>query len=85
MPLFITALSLFIPIIMIVFGILMWFAPPKGRNTSYGYRTKRSMMNEETWDYAQACLPIPSREDDWWFQMDLNQRYEKFQLSALPD
>ena len=56
MPLFITALSLFIPIIMIVFGILMWFAPPKGRNTSYGYRTKRSMMNEETWDYAQACM-----------------------------
>ena len=56
MPLFITALSLFIPIIMIVFGILMWFAPPKGRSTSYGYRTKRSMMNEETWDYAQACM-----------------------------
>lgn len=56
MPLFITAISLFIPIIMILFGILMWFAPPKGRNKSYGYRTKRSMLSEEAWDYAQICM-----------------------------
>lgn len=55
MSLFVKLFSFFIPILMIIFGILMWFAPPKNINNSYGYHTKKSMMNQEAWDYAQIC------------------------------
>lgn len=56
MSLFVKIFSFFIPTLMILFGMLMWFAPPIGINNAYGYRTKRSMMNQEAWDYAQVCM-----------------------------
>ena len=34
-------------------GFLMKKRPPKTINHLYGYRTKRSMKNQESWDFAQ--------------------------------
>ncbi len=44
---------LIIPIIICVIGF--WFSkkPPKNINYLLGYRTKRSMKNEQTWEFAQ--------------------------------
>ena len=45
-----------IPGIMVFFGGLMLDHPPKTINAVYGYRTTMSMINQDTWDYAQvAC------------------------------
>ena len=47
---------LLIPGIMIFFGRTMMDHPPKTINAAYGYRTTMSMINQDTWDYAQvAC------------------------------
>lgn len=44
-----------IPGIMVFFGGFMMDHPPKTINAAYGYRTSMSMMNQDTWDYAQAA------------------------------
>ena len=44
-----------IPGIMVFFGGLMLDHPPKTINAAYGYRTTMSMLNQDTWDYAQAA------------------------------
>ena len=44
-----------IPGIMVFFGGLMMDHPPKTINAAYGYRTTMSMLNQDTWDYAQAA------------------------------
>lgn len=44
-----------IPGIMIFFGRIMRDHPPKTINAAYGYRTAMSMINQDTWDYAQAA------------------------------
>lgn len=46
---------LLIPGIMIFFGRTMMDHPPKTINAAYGYRTTMSMINQDTWDYAQAA------------------------------
>lgn len=46
---------LLIPGIMIFFGRTMKDHPPKTINAAYGYRTSMSMINQDTWDYAQAA------------------------------
>lgn len=56
MSLFVKIFSFFIPVLMILFGMLLWFAPPKDINNVYGYRTKRSMINDDAWNYAQVCM-----------------------------
>ncbi len=40
------------PILMIAAGRLMWKHYPKDINSAIGYRTKRSMRNEETWKFG---------------------------------
>ena len=45
--------GLLIPGIMILFGWLLWKHGPKDINSFYGYRTKRSRKNEESWLFAQ--------------------------------
>lgn len=40
-------------IIFIVAGFVLSKFPPKEINYLYGYRTKRSMENQEIWDFAQ--------------------------------
>ena len=47
--------NLLVPILMLAFGRVMRKNPPKDINGVYGYRTKRSMQNQDTWDFAHAC------------------------------
>ena len=49
---FMFIMVLLIPLTMIFFGWLLFRRTPKEINYVYGYRTKRSMMNEETWRFA---------------------------------
>jgi len=44
--------NLIVPLMMVVFGIIFIKNPPKKINWIYGYRTKLSMKNEETWKFA---------------------------------
>lgn len=45
--------TLLIPIIMIIAGNSMRLGKFKTINSIVGYRTRRSMQNQQTWDYAQ--------------------------------
>lgn len=49
---FMLIMVLLIPLTMLFFGWLLFRKTPKEINYVYGYRTKRSMMNEETWRFA---------------------------------
>ena len=51
-------LSMFmlLPIAMVVFGILFRKEFPKNINYVFGYRTRRSMKNEETWRFAHQYI-----------------------------
>ena len=57
--LFCTASSLLIPLVMLFFGRRFLTKPPKSINSLYGYRTARSMKNQQTWDFAhRVCGKI---------------------------
>lgn len=59
--LFLLVCNLLLPIIMIVAGKMMWKHCPKEINGVYGYRTKRSGINKDTWNYAhEYCGRL------WW-------------------
>lgn len=49
---FIFVCSMLMPVLMIIFGQLFQKRPPGQINSVYGYRTKMSMLNMDTWDYA---------------------------------
>lgn len=54
--LFCTVCALLCPLMMLIFGWRFLEKPPKKINGFYGYRTTRSMKNQQTWDYAhQVC------------------------------
>ena len=54
--LFCTACVLLSPLTMLIFGWRFLKKPPKKINGAYGYRTTRSMKNQQTWDFAhQVC------------------------------
>ncbi len=53
---FMLIVVLLIPITMIVFGRLFSKSAPKKINYTFGYRTKRSMMNDETWRFANTYI-----------------------------
>lgn len=42
--------------LMIGFGLLFLKRPPKHINSIYGYRTKMSSLNQETWDFAHRYV-----------------------------
>ena len=48
--------DLLIPAVMLVFGIRFGKNPPKKINSFFGYRTSRSMRNQQTWDCAHRYL-----------------------------
>lgn len=53
--------NMLIPLLMIGFGRVMWKTPPQKINGVYGYRTKRSMKNMDTWRFAhEFCGRL------WW-------------------
>ena len=46
------------PALVIMIGGLLWKKyPPKKINYLYGYRTGRSMKNQQTWDFANKIGP----------------------------
>ena len=49
---FMFACNLLIPSVLLINGGIFLKRPPKTINWIYGYRTRRSMRNQETWDYA---------------------------------
>ena len=49
-------MSLLIPVIMLVFGWVFRCQAPKKINVWYGYRTARSMKNEDTWVFAHQHI-----------------------------
>ena len=54
--LYCTAMCLLVPAVMLYFGWRFLNRSPKKINALYGYRTSRSMKNQQTWDYAhQVC------------------------------
>lgn len=53
--------NLLVPVIQIVVGKMMWKSSPGKINKVYGYRTKRSMKNMDTWEFAhEHCGRV------WW-------------------
>lgn len=66
--------DLLIPLLMVGFGKLFTKRPPKRINGIYGYRTKRSMKTQETWDFAHRYF------GNLWFWIGL----VLIPLSALP-
>ena len=44
---------LIVPAIMTVCGLYLTVKPPKNRNRWFGYRTRASMRDQESWDFAQ--------------------------------
>ena len=54
--LFVTVMDLLVPAIMLYFGRRFQKKPPEKINQIYGYRTARSMKNQETWRFAhETC------------------------------
>ncbi|HPN90136.1 MAG TPA: SdpI family protein [Bacilli bacterium] len=45
-------MDLLIPLLMIIYGYVYSQRAPKKINYFSGYRTRRSMQNKETWDFA---------------------------------
>ena len=52
---FMLACDLLIPVTMIGFGAYFQKGGPNEINGAFGYRTKRSMKNKETWEFAHRC------------------------------
>ena len=42
---FCTAMTLLVPLVMLIFGRVFLIRPPRDINGVYGYRTRRSMRN----------------------------------------
>jgi len=49
---FMTAMNLVLPFIMIVIGYIFIKNPPREINHLVGYRTTMSMKNKDTWEFA---------------------------------
>lgn len=49
---FMFACNLLIPVLMVITGLFMWKRCPKKINGLLGYRTRRSMINNDTWRFA---------------------------------
>lgn len=52
-------LSLFIPLLMLIFGVVFLKKTPNKINPVYGYRSRRSMKSPEAWKFAHfLCAKI---------------------------
>lgn len=51
---FMFACDLIIPVIMLIAGRIMYKHTPKEINYIFGYRTTRSMKNNDTWKFAHV-------------------------------
>ena len=58
------------PVVLLLFGWLFTHGRyPKHPNGIYGYRTTRSMKNDETWAFAQEYWGHLSWRFGWWLLM----------------
>ncbi len=58
---FILVCDLLVPLTMLISGRIMWKHPPRIINGITGYRTTRSMKNQDTWNFAhEHCGKL------WW-------------------
>lgn len=53
---FLLLCDLLIPVTMLVFGRWMWKRCPKEVGAAFGYKTRRSTRNQETWQFAHATI-----------------------------
>lgn len=53
---FMLAMGLLFPAIMILFGTMFMKSAPKKINYIFGYRTDMSMKNRNTWEYAHKYI-----------------------------
>ena len=59
-----------VPVVFLLFGwLFMHGRYPKHPNGVYGYRTTRSMKNDETWAFAQECWGRLCWRAGWWLLM----------------
>lgn len=65
MWIFMLVCNLLIPAVMIGIGRQYAVKPPCKSNGLSGYRTKRSMKNQDTWDFAQAYMGKVWRKVGW--------------------
>lgn len=49
----IAVIYILIPALMLGAGWMMWKHPPKKINAIYGYRTRMSSLNQNTWRFSQ--------------------------------
>ena len=58
---FVLVSDLLVPVVQIVAGWMMWKHYPQSINNLYGYRTKLSKKNQDTWKFAhEHCGRL------WW-------------------
>lgn len=53
---FMLAMGLLFPAIMILFGVMFQKTAPKKINYIFGYRTELSMKNRDTWEFAHKYI-----------------------------
>ncbi|WP_081585104.1 SdpI family protein [Kallipyga massiliensis] len=44
---------IFIPILLLIFGVVLYVKPPQNINSLIGFRTKKSTSSQKNWDLAQ--------------------------------
>lgn len=44
--------------LLFFFSLIFYFFPPKKINALYGYRTNKSMKNEEVWQFANSFFNV---------------------------
>ena len=62
---FMLAMGLLFPVVMILFGTMFMKSAPKKINYIFGYRTDMSMKNRDTWVFAHKYI------DKLWFRFGL--------------
>ena len=52
-------IGILLPAVLVLLSGFLWQRfPSKKINHLYGYRTRRSMQNQQTWDYANRIGPV---------------------------
>lgn len=51
-----TGVNLFIPVVIIVVGLVFLKKTPKCINHFFGYRTRRSMKSQSSWEFAHRLI-----------------------------
>lgn len=64
--LFMIAVVFIIPLTMLIYGYIWKKRPPAKINSTHGYRTRRSMFNKRTWDFAHKLCSKVWIRFGWW-------------------